>query len=240
MGSVDSGSRVANDVEPAGLGRWLDLHALAMLLTAAAGAGLGTAAPIVAAAIVSFAIVWRLHWPHLARVARFGGYANALTASRLAIVLAVAAVMTRVPAALVLLVFAVNVALDVADGRVARRRAETTVFGSVLDRETDALFVLVAYLYFFLTQGVGAWVLAPGLMPYLYRLVARALRGRPIDEERQPLAVTLAGVNYGILLVAVAAPPRLALALLAVSFIVVILSFAASSLRFLRMEALPR
>ncbi len=60
--------------------------------------------------------------------------------------------------------------LDGLDGWVARRRAETSLFGAHFDMETDALFVLVVTLRLWLVTGYGPWVLASGLLRYGYVL----------------------------------------------------------------------
>lgn len=69
--------------------------------------------------------------------------ANALTGLRLLVTpLLAAAVLTQRPG-LATLCFAVAVASDFADGWVARRFAEASPFGGLMDHGVDALFVVV-------------------------------------------------------------------------------------------------
>jgi phosphatidylglycerophosphate synthase len=127
----------------------------------------------------------------------------------------------------VLSAFAFNVLLDAIDGPVARTGTGPTRFGAVFDREVDALFVLVAYLYFHLAGHAGLWVLIPGLLPYAYRLAVVATARRVPAEGREWQAAALAGLNFLLLLLAAAVPARSA-SILALSATVVVVSFSAS------------
>jgi phosphatidylglycerophosphate synthase len=222
--------------KPAAVSAWVDGHALAMLVAGLVGAVLETAAPIVLTGVVSFAVFGYRSRRSLAKLRPLGGYANWLTTLRLVMVLGVAATMAQLPQLLVLLAFTANVGIDSADGYVARRARQITQFGAALDREVDAIFVLTAYEYFYLVQGFGAWVLLPGLLPYFYRVVTRQLSAAPDRDEKQRLAAVLAGVNFGLLLAAVASPPRLQPVALVASIGIVTLSFAASSWKLYRNE----
>jgi phosphatidylglycerophosphate synthase len=149
-------------------------------------------------------------------------------------VLVATALMTELPAAWVWGVCGANVALDVADGYVARRTGQVTAFGAVFDREADALFVLAVYVYLFVVNGLPSWVLVPGALPYLFRVVVALRRDRPPPEQRERLAPVLAGANFVVLLVALAAPPepRLYVALASVALVGV--SFLVSFVKLLR------
>lgn len=208
------------------LSPWLSWHAAAMLLAAAVTVMAPSGVWAALAAACSFAaLVYRARpW----RASPYGGYANQLTALRLGLLVAAAAAMTEVPTAWFWSLLALNVAVDVADGYVARRTRQVSPFGAVFDREVDAVFVLVAYLYFFVVAGLGAWVLVPGLLPYLYRLSTLARRDKPAAEHRERLAPFLAGANFVVLLVAVAAPPHLQLRVVLFSAALVGVSFLLS------------
>jgi phosphatidylglycerophosphate synthase len=147
---------------------------------------------------------------------------------RLILVLGVAATMGEVSRSFVLLAFAANVALDVVDGYVARRNRQATDFGAAFDREVDAVFVLVAYLYFFLVHGAAAWILLPGVLPYVYRLFVWKFCAAFSTERRLRVAARLAGMNYVLLLVAVAASAEMQYYVLIASTFVVAFSFLVS------------
>lgn len=75
------------------------------------------------------------------------------------------------------------IALDGADGWLARRWQQETRFGARFDMEVDALLILVLSILAWLLGKAGPWVLLIGLMRYLFvaaGLVLPALRG-PLD-----------------------------------------------------------
>jgi phosphatidylserine synthase len=219
------------------LERGLTWHAGALLLGACGAAAASRSAYLAIAAAVSFAALWR--WRSAGDPGRRVDFSlpDALTASRLGVLLLALAAMPGLPAEWVLAAFSLNVVLDGLDGWVARRLGQTTTFGAVIDREVDALFVLVAYLYFHMSVGYGAWLLLPGLMPYLNRLlVARLDVPVPVDHKER-LARPLAGANFVLLLAAVALPGQAPVILL-VSTAVVLSSFGAS-FRSLARHAYP-
>jgi phosphatidylglycerophosphate synthase len=211
------------DFEP--LSPWLSRHAVVMLLAAGVTVLVPSGAWVTLAAAASFADLLYRERPWL--VQPYGGYANQLTALRLGLLLMAAALMNELPSLWLWLLLAANVAIDVIDGYVARRTNQVSPFGAVFDREVDGVFVLVAYLYFHVVAGLPAWVLIPGLLPYLYRLSTLARRDRLAPAHREKLAPFLAGANFVVLLVAVMAAPEaqfrvvlLSMALVGVSFFV--------------------
>jgi phosphatidylglycerophosphate synthase len=58
--------------------------------------------------------------------------------------------------------------LDGADGWIARRRGMVSKFGADFDLEVDCLFVLALSLLVYAADRAGVWVLANGLMRYLF------------------------------------------------------------------------
>jgi phosphatidylglycerophosphate synthase len=123
---------------------------------------------------------------------------------------------------------AINVAVDVVDGFVARRASQSSPFGAVFDREVDGVFVLAAYVYFFVVEGLPAAVLLPGLLPYGYRLAAQLRPGRAAAHHRERFAPFLAGTNFVVLLVAIGAPAELTVGMVSLSTALVVLSFSMS------------
>jgi phosphatidylglycerophosphate synthase len=205
--------------EAHGIGSWLNRHAVWMLAAGLVAAATEAGMWVTLAAASSLGTLWLRQRP--------GGTANRLTAARLTLVLLAAAALTKLPHAWLLGLFAANVVIDIADGIVARRLREATPFGAVFDREADAVFVLVVYLYFLLTTDVGAWVVALGLLPYVYRLLAAALPVPIAPDHKEPVAGVLAGVNFLLLLVALLVPER-APQLLVGSAVLVLASFSLS------------
>jgi phosphatidylglycerophosphate synthase len=221
--STPSGAE-RRDVER--LSPWLSRHAAVMLLAAGASVWLPSDAWVALAAAVSFVELIYRERPRF--VKPYGGYANQLTVLRLGLLVTAAALMSDLPSYGIWLLLAANVAVDALDGYVARRTNQVSPFGAVFDREVDAVFVLVAYLYLHVVAGLHAWVLIPGLLPYLYRLSTLTRRDRPAPEHREKLAPFLAGANFAVLLVAVAAAPELQIPLVLLSMALVGVSFFVS------------
>jgi phosphatidylglycerophosphate synthase len=99
------------------------------------------------------------------------GWANAVTALRVALIWAVGARLTKAPEPLLAVLVLVLYSLDGLDGYLARRRGTTSEFGALFDMEADAYFVLTVELVAFQRGEVGAWILVTGALRYVYVLV---------------------------------------------------------------------
>jgi phosphatidylglycerophosphate synthase len=198
-----------------------------MILASCVAVATGWRTLLPLAALASFAFILRYRRPSRSSLPGGVGWADALTGVRLALLSLVAASMPEAPAAWTLAALAANVVLDALDGFVARKLGDSTAFGAVFDREVDAFFVLVAYLHFRLDGWIGAAVLFAGLLPYAYRLFA-AVGPVPVAAgHKERAAAAMAGLNFLLLLAAMAAPDYSSRILIA-SVAVVCASFAGS------------
>lgn len=199
-----------------------------MLLGTGAALLAYTAAPIAIAAILSFGfLVISRKWAQWQQNT-MGRYAHQLTLIRLLLLCYAAARLPDIPPLTLLLLFSGNVVLDVVDGFIARRLDQATEFGMIFDREVDGVYVLIASLYFFLAVGIPAWILVPGLLPYVYRLTAWALGNPTISGQKRPRAAFLAGVNFVLILLAVWLTGDARFIVLVISAVIVTLSFLVS------------
>lgn len=102
------------------------------------------------------------------------GWANRVTLGRAALatpVVALAFVPGFVPLAGVWWVIAIAglaLALDGADGAVARRTGTETTFGARFDMEVDALLILALSILVWTSTPLGVWVVAIGAIRYLF------------------------------------------------------------------------
>lgn len=111
--------------------------------------------------------------------------ANALTALRLASAPLLAASVAQGAAPAACALFALAVATDFFDGRLARRRGQASPFGGLLDHATDAAFVVAGL-------GALAWrAVVPAPLPFLvaaaflqYLIDSRAHTGRRLRASR--------------------------------------------------------
>ena len=113
-----------------------------------------------------------LHRPHT----RFGS-ANTVTLVRAAMVCLLASLYGEQWGHHALIVTAVAIfalTLDGVDGWLARLRRTESRFGARFDMETDAVLVLVLSLLAWESGRAGGWILAAGLMRYVFVAAAKA------------------------------------------------------------------
>jgi len=158
--------------------------------------------------------------------------ANLVTGTRAVLVAGVAAAGLAPPtprlAATLVAVGAGAALLDLVDGWVARRTGTATPFGARFDMEVDAALVLVLSGLLWRFGVTGPWVLAAGLMRYVFVAAAGPwpwlARPLPPSRRRQTICV----VQIVALLVALApvVPPPLAVAAAASGLVALTSSFA--------------
>lgn len=126
------------------------------------------------AAGVTFLVVAALALAGIGRGHPFGrvGIANLVTGMRGILTALVAGALLEVPSedlawALVVLAIAALV-LDGFDGWAARRQGVVSAFGARFDMEVDAFLILALAALVWRFDKAGAWVLASGLMRYLF------------------------------------------------------------------------
>ena len=154
------------------LGGWLDDRAVVMRAAALAAGGGG---------ILLWLAVHRLHAPAF-------GAANSVTLARAALVVLLVSLFGVAPTPalgwVVVGLGAAGVALDGVDGALARGRNEANAFGARFDMETDALLILALAALVWQHGKAGAWVLAAGLLRYLF--VAASLASPKLGAELPP------------------------------------------------------
>ena len=150
------------------------------------------------------------------------GWANVVTATRSALVgvitgLVAASFVAPISVPLLIGLVAPALALDAVDGWVARRTGTTTELGARFDMEVDAFLLLVLSTY--VVPILGLWVLAIGLMRYVFvaagwmlpwlrlqlpprywRKVVTAVQGIALALAASGLIPELAGVIVGVAL----------------------------------------
>lgn len=226
----------ARDVAALGAGVMVPVVGLALL----AGFGAGYAIVALLWYAAGAVAVWQglrtgAH-PH----ARFGG-ANRVTLLRLAFggllagllaeaawaaPLAAPGTATLAWAAVVLAT--VTALLDAVDGTLARRSGLSSDFGARFDMETDAAYTLLLCGLVWQAGQAGPWVLAAGLMRYVFVGAARLLPwlAAPLAPSRRRQTVCVVQITALIICIGPIVPPALATALAAASLALLTLSFA--------------
>ncbi len=208
------------------------LLVLASVLAVGAGLGADYTVKVLLMFAAGAALVWRglgrgAH-PH----ARFGA-ANRVTLLRMALGSALAGLLGEaVPATAlawgVVALATLTALLDAVDGALARRSGLASAFGARFDMETDAAFTLVLCALVWQAGQAGPWVLAAGLMRYLFVAAAGVWPwlSAPLPPSRRRQTVCVQQITVLIVCLAPVIPPPLAAALAAVSLALLGLSFA--------------
>jgi phosphatidylglycerophosphate synthase len=119
-------------------------------------------------------------------------------------------------------------ALDGVDGRLARRLGQASAFGARFDMETDAATVLALGILVWICDQAGPWVLAIGLMRYIFvglGWVWPALAA-PLPPKKRRQAICVAQVVALIVAVVPSLPPALASLLCLAALVGLVYSFA--------------
>jgi len=205
--------------------------ALLAALAAATAAGPGVALKAAAVFALGLALVLRglpAHAPH----ARFGT-ANRVTLLRLALVAWLAAGLgegagDEATAWRTIVIATVAALMDAVDGAFARAQGLASEFGARFDMETDALLVLVLSLLVAQSGQAGAWIVAAGLMRYLFVAAAQPwpwLAG-PLPPSTRRKTVCVVQITGLIVCLGPIIPPAWAQAIAAATLAMLTASFA--------------
>ncbi|MFB6247748.1 MAG: CDP-alcohol phosphatidyltransferase family protein [Salinibacter sp.] len=178
--------------------RWSLVNAVGMLLATAVAGGLRSPWPLLGAGgvlLTGLIVVARRGWTPQGPF----GWANGVTVLRGGLLagLPPAADLGVVPVIGLCLLF---LGADGLDGWLARRADQTSEFGAFLDKETDALFLLLLCAVAAFQNRLPVWVIGAGLLRYVFVTVVFLLDPPRKTEERSNLARYLYGGMVGALL----------------------------------------
>jgi len=131
----------------------------------------------------------------------FGGYANWITFFRLLILIYVTTRFQTLDFTTIILIFVLNIVLDIIDGIVARYFKTESVFGLYFDMELDAFYVCLASLILYTENLTGSWIIWIGILRYLYTFLMVILNINIKSEPKQKFASLVAGILFWCLLV---------------------------------------
>jgi phosphatidylglycerophosphate synthase len=173
----------------------------AILLTVLwAGAGLGTTGWLVGAGFAA-GLAALLNRAVLRTAARSLGPADRVTLARAVLVGGVTALVADHAGPMALVpIAAVALLLDAVDGQVARRTRTVSAMGARFDMEIDAVLILVLSVQ--VGRSLGVWVLAIGLMRYVFAVAGRFapwLRAELPPSRARKTVAALQGVLLAVL-----------------------------------------
>ncbi len=135
-----------------------------------------------------------------------------------------------VPHVWLVVTIAVALALDGVDGQVARRTGTSSEFGARFDMEVDAFLILLMCIH--VSRMLGLWVLAIGLMRYVFVAASWAFPWLKAPLHPSMARKTVAAIQGVVLVAAVAGvlPHALIFAAVAVALTALIWSFGRDTL----------
>jgi CDP-alcohol phosphatidyltransferase. len=196
-----------------------------VLLAAAGTVWLRTLGPLLFVGMVMlgiFVVVQRARWTPDGSF----GVANGVTTFRIGL-LALLPPAAAHPFLLIALSLLVLV-LDGLDGWLARRHALSSEFGAFLDKETDALFLLLLCGLAAFRGALPMWILGAGLLRYGFVVVLFLLPTPQKTESRSSMARYVYGCMVGALLVSFLPYPSLYRPVVAVATAALLFSFGRS------------
>ena len=177
---------------------------------------------------------WLLAWLALKHeVVPLFGAANAVTLARGVLALDLLALLGSPPSAVlawsIVAVALVALVLDGVDGRVARRRGETSAFGARFDMETDALLILVLAALTWSHGKAGPWILLAGALRYVFVAASLVLPwlAAPLPPSRRRQTVCVVQIASLILSLAPFVAPPMSAAIAFAGLVALLGSFAA-------------
>ncbi len=157
--------------------------------------------------------------------------ANVLTTLRLAAVLSFLLVYHSLGPVWVVILAVLVLIADGFDGWLARTRGTASDFGAWLDKETDALYVLMLSLLLAATDRMAPWIVGVGLLRYLYFVAIWPWRMLRPAEPRFRFGKIVAGILMGTLPAGLLFDPWLYRPAIVGASLLVVLSFGASAWR---------
>ena len=205
------------------------LAGLAIVLAQRGGLSHAFAPRTLAVFAIGVALVLAALPAHLPRQ-RFGP-ANRVTLARLALVALLAGLLGENAASVawpIVAIATLAAVLDAVDGPLARRTGLASLFGARFDMETDTLLMLVLALLAWQLGKAGGWIVAAGLLRYLFVGAGRAWRWleRPLPPSMRRKAICVIQIVTLTVCLAPVVPPAASAPIAGAGLALLVCSFA--------------
>ncbi len=205
--------------------KWNKQHSILMLVASVLSYAQNSLLIVAVFGLGSFAYYIYENKLFLSTQTPFAGYANIITALRLLILVSTFCWIPNIPIPILVGLLVIVLLLDLLDGYLARKFKQDSKFGQYFDMEVDALFVLGMCFYFFQNRNIDAWILIPGIMRYVYKVITMIFPKKDYEETKKSYATTIAGMYFIVLIVSLILPNIFLFYLLAIGSGLIVLSF---------------
>ena len=184
---------------------------------------------LIAVAVPSFTF-WVFFYCKEASYSFPGSIPNVITCSRCFLLVLVTVLHTNFSNMALGIMFALVCMLDMLDGYLARKLRQSSLLGEYLDKETDALFVLILSILIYIRIIPSFWVLIPGLIRYLYFISIFVFLKENEKEHKDPWARIIAVFMFISIIAVYILPLPIGTILYAVATVAILYSFGRSAL----------
>lgn len=141
-----------------------------------------------------------INWNNLSRYHPILGYANWVTLFRLVINTFLFWKFRELEDYHLFFGFLISILLDGIDGWLARHYHQSSNWGALFDKSTDALLVLYLCIILYQKEYVSIFLLGIGLLPYVYELLIYTLGWQDLAIPKNPIGKYVAALLFFALL----------------------------------------
>ncbi len=216
---------------------WSRFNALVLIGCTFLTIKFGDCLPLVYGSTLSFVLYFITNFPQWSRLGILGGLPNQVGAGRVLLIIVALIFHESISREYLAGILFASLFLDFWDGYLARQFNATSLFGTYLDRETDAFFVLATGAMIYCQELLGVWVLIPGLLRYFYVILLIFIKPPEQKETRSFLGQTIAVLLMGGLLSCFILEASFYQPIVIFASVLVVLSFANSFIQTLRLPS---
>jgi phosphatidylglycerophosphate synthase len=204
---------------------WLVIHAVAMLLSTTIAVLCDAMFVLTWSMTASLAVLIVIGYRFWGQMHPLGGFANHVTFLRFVLLIfALALYQTLSPAVFVSCIVVVMIA-DGIDGYLARKLNQSSQFGEIFDVEVDTFLALSLSFLIWTMHRDAYWILAAGILRYLFVVLYRCLRWQHKQRPSMPETKIIAVIFFASLLTPMIMQWRFAIWFVAPGCILVTMSF---------------
>lgn len=124
------------------------------------------------------------------------GYANSVTTLRILIIASIGIFYSQLSLGVLFSALMLTVVLDWVDGKIAKIKGEVSEFGSYLDMEADAFYVLTTTVLLYHLDLFSGWIVLIGLLRYIHVILTHVILPQKKTEPRLQINAIAAGILF--------------------------------------------